>query len=218
MNSKKIFCISVLILILSMTGCSNNSERAENDTKYIPCVSLEGNETYDVEVLPSLHPITSAAETSKNRKEQGVCLDSWVNDEGHCVDRYNRELLEKEYNRIVDTLEMFIESSTLDVKVNYECNEIIYYVDETTNITDLYGFTGIAPLCLDIQLLSGVAYEDVELYLKIIYDPTGEEMFNMPVDGEASITINSDSQGNVSFSGTELTEEEFEEKLNAMKK
>ena len=218
MNSKKIIITEVLIFLLSMTGCSYDSGRTENDTKYIPCVSLKMCEMYAVEYLPSVHGGSTAADEAARWRNSDRCIGAFVNDEGHFVVVYDKELLEKEYNNSVQTLERFIEQSSLRIEVNYDCDEIIYYVDNTTDITDLYDLVAIGPACFCIQQLSGTIYDDAKLHLKIIYEPTNEEMFNMSVDGESAITMDVDSQGNVSFSGTELTEEEFEEKLNAMKK
>ncbi len=218
MNSKKIIYIAVLIFILSMTGCSNNSERAENDAKYIPCISLDNNETYEVESPGQyLHANQTAEEAATDMKASGNCLDAWVNDSGNCVVRYNQELLEKQYNHTVERLDEWIEKSSVRVEVNYDCNEVKYYVTSTSEFSDLNTFTAIGPLCIHMQLLSGIQCENTMCYLKIIYEPTGEEMFNLTVN-EKSAATNTNAQENDGFSGTELTEEEFEEKLNTMKK
>ncbi len=218
MNSKKIIITEVLIFLLSMTGCSYDSGRTENDTKYIPCVSLKMCELYVMENLPSTYPSYTAAEIANYLRNSNMCIGAFVNDDGNCVTIYNKELLKKEYYNNVQKLDGFIEQSPIRVEVNYDCNEITYYVNDVTEITDFYQLISIGPTCFYIQQLAGVVYEDVDLCLKIIYEPTGKEMFNMSVDGESAITMDVDSQGNVSFSGTELTEEEFEEKLNVMKK
>ncbi len=215
MRIKKILLQLFFVFISVMTGCSSASEKADNN-KYIPCVSLKMCEIYIIKDMPILHGNRTAVEVVNDLRSSGKCMDARVGDEAHCIIIYNKNLLEKEYNSTVENLEEYIQQSSLPVKVNYDCNEVIYYVDKTTEITDFYMLVAIGPLCFNMQLLSGIKCEDAELSLKIIYEPTGEEMFNMSVDGESVITMDVDSQGNVSFAGTELTEEEFRRKLNEM--
>jgi hypothetical protein len=177
-------------------------KKTEEKGPFISCVSLSGDETYDVEEPQSLHANKTAEENADYMKTSGKCVDAWVNDEGHCVVRYNKELLENQYNRTVAILQNQMNLSSVRVEVNYECTEVTYYVADGATISDWMGtFMVIGPVCLQMQLFSGVTYENLDVLLKIIYEPTGAEMYNVSLE-----------------SGVTITEEDWSEKLREMQK
>jgi hypothetical protein len=185
-----------------MTGVLFFVKKTKDKAPFIACVSLSGDETYDVEEPQSLHANKTAEENADYMKTSGKCVDAWVNDEGHCVVRYNQELLESQYNRTVAILQNQMNLSSVRVEVNYECTEVTYYVTDTVSISDWMGtFMVIGLKCLQIQLYSGVSYENLDVLLKIVYEPTGAEMYNVSLNN-----------------GVTITEEDWSERLQEMRK
>jgi hypothetical protein len=62
-----------------------NSKKTEDKGPFISCVSLSGDETYDVEQPQSLHANQTAEEAADQMKTSGKCVDAWVNDAGHGI-------------------------------------------------------------------------------------------------------------------------------------
>jgi len=88
-----------------------------------------------------------------------------------------------------------IKSSNEPVEVNYACNEIIYYANDTSRLSDFtYTFIVLPECCTAVQAYSGIPFDELWVTIKFIYQPTGEVMFDLS-----------------------LTKEEFEEKLKEMK-
>ena len=88
--------------------------------------------------------------------------------------------------------------------MNYDCNEITYYVDDSTELMDFsYTHVVLVGECKLIQAYAGIPNDERELTIKFIYQPTGEVMFDLHI-----------SKDNPKAS---VEEEEFEEKLEEMK-
>ena len=137
-------------------------------------------------------------------KEEKRCVDAWVNEEGRCVVKFNRDQLKEEYDKVVNDIKTTIKYASKPVDVNYDCNEIIYYVDDSTEFMDFaYAHVTLTGGCMLIQAYAGIPHDERKLTLKFIYQSTGEVMFELHITND-----NSDAS---------LTKEEFEEKLEEMK-
>lgn len=97
-----------------------------------------------------------------------------------------------------------IKSSNEPVEVNYACNEIIYYANDTSRFSDFtYTFIVLPECCTAVHAYAGIPYDGRELTIKFIYQPTGEVMFDQHI-----------SKDNPKAS---VEEEEFKERLEEMK-
>ena len=121
-----------------------------------------------------------------------------------CVVKFNRDQLKEEYDKVVNDIKTTIKYASKPVDVNYDCNEIIYYVDDSTEFMDFaYAHVTLTGGCMLIQAYAGIPHDERKLTLKFIYQSTGEVMFELHITND-----NSDAS---------LTKEEFEEKLEEMK-
>ena len=155
-------------------------------------------------ICPGTYAKQTAEEAGQMMKDQKRCVDAWVNEEGRCVLKFNRDQLKAEYDSTVDLIKTTIKYAGKPVKVNYDCNEITYYVDDSTELMDFaYTHVALAGACLTIQAYAGIPYDGRELTIKFIYQPTGEVMFDQHI-----------SKDNPKAS---VEEEEFKERLEEMK-
>ena len=137
-------------------------------------------------------------------EDQKRCVDAWVNEEGRCVLKFNRDQLKAEYDSTVDLIKTTIKYAGKPVEVNYDCNEITYYADDSTELMDLaYTHVVLVGACMTIQAYAGIPNDEREITIKFIYQPTGEVMFDQHI-----------SKDNPKAS---VEEEEFKERLEEMK-
>lgn len=191
------FSIIVLLAIATISGYilikkDSLSKDKNNETGYIGCVSLKEGETYDIELLHGLHKPWTAGEEALKLKEDGRCIDAWVNERGNCVERHNKATIEVEYKRSIEILISEVErinKTDIHVDVSYDFCVATYYVNETTTLTDWSGaIMVIGPTCLLLQLYSGIPYDNVKLTIEIIYEPSGKEMFNIHAPDDIKIS------------------------------
>ena len=188
-----------LLCLVSLVGCSF----AKDEGDYIPCLKIKRGKTANIELSLETHAGSGAAETAQAMKDEKRCVDAWVNEEGRCVVKFNRDQLKEEYDKVVNDIKTTIKYAGKPVEVNYDCNEITYYVDDSTELMDFaYTHVALAGACLTIQAYAGIPYDGRELTIKFIYQPTGEVMFDQHI-----------SKDNPKAS---VEEEEFEEKLKEM--
>ena len=185
---------------MSLAGCSFTEEKGD----YMPCLKLKRGKTVNIEMAPGWHVSCSADEQAQKMKDEKRCVDAWVNEEGHCVVKLNRKQLKAEYDNVVNIMRETIKSSNEPVEVNYACNEIICYANETSRFSDFtYTFIVLPECCTAVQAYSGIPFDELWVTIKFIYQPTGEVMFDQHI-----------SKDNPKVS---VTEEEFEKKLEEMK-
>ena len=188
-----------LVCLISLVGCSFVEDKGD----YMPCLKLKKGKTVNIEMDSGWHASCTAEEIAQKMKDEKRCVDAWVNEDGHCVLKLNREQLKAEYDHVVDVMQTAIKYSSGSVEVNYACNEIIYYVNDSTELMDFaYAHIVLAGSCTTIQAFAGVPFDEREEIIKFIYRPTGEVMFELRV-----------SKDNPKAS---VEEEEFEEKLKEM--
>ena len=189
-----------LVCLISLVGCSFVEDKGD----YMPCLKLKRGKTVNIEFAPGTYAKQTAEEAGQMMKDQKRCVDAWVNEEGRCVLKFNRDQLKAEYDSTVDLIKTTIKYASKPVDVNYDCNEIIYYVDDSTEFMDFaYAHVTLTGGCMLIQAYAGIPHDERKLTLKFIYQSTGEVMFELHITND-----NSDAS---------LTKEEFEEKLEEMK-
>lgn len=194
---RTILCI---LCIMLLAGCSFTEEKGE----YMSCLKLKRGKTVNIEFSLGAHAGQTAEEAGQMMKDQKRCEDAWVNEEGRCVLKFNRDQLKAEYDKTVGDIKTEIKQADKPVEVNYDCNEITYYVDDSTELMDFaYTHVALVGACKAIQAYAGIPYDERELTIKFIYQPTGEVMFDQHI-----------SEDNRKAS---VTEEEFEKKLEEMK-
>ena len=188
---KRLFrTILCILCIMSLAGCSFVEDKGD----YMPCLKLKRGKTVNIEMAPGWHVSCSADEQAQKMKDEKRCVDAWVNEDGHCVVKLNRKQLKAEYDNVVDIMQETIKSSNEPVEVNYACNEIIYYANDTSGLSDFtYTF----------QAYSGIPFDELWVTIKFIYQPTGEVMFSLQVSADNPTAL--------------ITAKEFEEKLKEMK-
>ena len=198
---KRLFrTILCILCIMSLAGCSFVEDKGD----YMPCLKLKRGKTVNIEFAPGTYAKQTAEEAGQMMKDQKRCVDAWVNEEGRCVLKFNRDQLKAEYDSTVDLIKTTIKYASKPVDVNYDCNEIIYYVDGSTEFMDFaYAHVTLTGGCMLIQAYAGIPHDERKLTLKFIYQSTGEVMFELHITND-----NSDAS---------LTKEEFEEKLEEMK-
>lgn len=198
---KRLFrTILCILCIMSLAGCSFVEDKGD----YMPCLKLKRGKTVNIEFAPGTYAKQTAEEAGQMMKDQKRCVDAWVNEEGRCVVKFNRDQLKEEYDKVVNDIKTTIKYASKPVDVNYDCNEIIYYVDDSTEFMDFaYAHVTLTGGCMLIQAYAGIPHDERKLTLKFIYQSTGEVMFELHITND-----NSDAS---------LTKEEFEEKLEEMK-
>ena len=198
---KRLFrTILCLLCIMSLAGCSFTEEKGD----YMPCLKLKSGKKVNIEFSLGWHAGQTAEEAGQMMKDQKRCVDAWVNEEGRCVLKFNRDQLKAEYDSTVDLIKTTIKYAGKPVEVNYDCNEITYYADDSTELMDFaYTHVVLVGACKAIQAFAGIPHDERELTVKFIYQPTGEVMFELHITND-----NSD---------VSVTEEEFEKKLEEMK-
>ena len=133
-------------------------------------------------MAPGWHVSCSADEQAQKMKDEKRCVDAWVNEDGHCVVKLNRKQLKAEYDNVVNIMRETIKSSNEPVEVNYACNEIICYANDTSRLSDFtYTFIVLPECCTAVQAYSGIPFDELRVTIKFIYQPTGEVMFNLQV-------------------------------------
>ena len=189
-----------LLCLISLVGCSFVDDKGD----YMSCLKLKRGKTVNIEFAPGTYAKQTAEEAGQMMKDQKRCVDAWVNEEGRCVLKFNRDQLKAEYDSTVDLIKTTIKYAGKPVEVNYDCNEITYYVDDSTEFMDFaYAHVTLTGGCMLIQAYAGIPHDERKLTLKFIYQSTGEVMFELHITND-----NSDAS---------LTKEEFEEKLEEMK-
>ena len=185
---------------MSLAGCSFVEDKGD----YMPCLKLKRGKTVNIEFSLGWHAGQTAEEAGQMMKDQKRCVDAWVNEEGRCVLKFNRDQLKAEYDSTVDLIKTTIKYAGKPVEVNYDCNEITYYADDSTELMD-FAYTHVALVgeCKLIQAYAGIPYDEREITIKFIYQPTGEVMFDQHI-----------SKDNPKAS---VEEEEFKERLEEMK-
>ena len=130
---------------------------------------------------------------------QKRCVDAWVNEEGRCVVKFNRDQLKEEYDKVVNDIKTTIKYASKPVDVNYDCNgklSIMWMIQQSL-WTFAYAHVTLTGGCMLIQAYAGIPHDERKLTLKFIYQSTGEVMFELHITND-----NSDAS---------LTKEEFEE-------
>ena len=189
-----------LLCLISLVGCSFVDDKGD----YMPCLKLKRGKTVNIEMAPGWHVSCSADEQAQKMKDEKRCVDAWVNEDGHCVVKLNRKQLKAEYDNVVDIMQETIKSSNEPVEVNYACNEIIYYANDTSGLSDFtYTFIVLPECCTAVQAYSGIPFDELWVTIKFIYQPTGEVMFSLQVSADNPTAL--------------ITAKEFEEKLKEMK-
>ncbi len=198
---KRLFrTILCILCIMSLAGCSFTEEKGD----YMPCLKLKRGKTVNIELSLGTHAGSTAEETAQTMKDQKRCEDAWVNEDGRCVVKFNRDQLNAEYDKVVADMKTTIKYAGKPVEVNYDCNEITYYADDSTKLMDFaYAHVTLTGGCMIIQAFAGIPHDERELTVKFIYQSTGEVMFELHITND-----NSD---------VSVTEEEFEKKLEEMK-
>ena len=198
---KRLFrTILCILCIMSLAGCSFVEDKGD----YMPYLKLKRGKTVNIEMAPGWHVSCSADEQAQKMKDEKRCVDAWVNEDGHCVVKLNRKQLKAEYDNVVDIMQETIKSSNEPVEVNYACNEIIYYANDTSRFSDFtYTFIVLPECCTAVQAYSGIPFDELGVTIKFIYQPTGEVMFDLHI-----------SKDNPKAS---VEEEEFKERLEEMK-
>ena len=185
---------------MSLAGCSFVEDKGD----YMPCLKLKRGKTVNIEFPLGWHAGQTAEEVGQMMKDQKRCVDAWVNEEGRCVLKFNRDQLKAEYDSTVDLIKTTIKYAGKPVEVNYDCNEISYYADDSTELMDLaYTHVVLVGACMTIQAYAGIPNDEREITIKFIYQPTGEVMFDQHI-----------SKDNPKAS---VEEEEFKERLEEMK-
>ncbi len=188
-----------LLCLISLMGCSFSEDKGD----YMPYLKLKRGKTVNIEFSLGAHAGQTAEEAGQMMKDQKRCEDAWVNEEGRCVLKFNRDQLKAEYDKTVGDIKTAIKYAGKPVEVNYDCNEITYYVDDSTELMDFsYTHVVLVGECKLIQAYAGIPYDERELTIKFIYQPTGEVMFDLHI-----------SKDNPKAS---VEEEEFKEKLKEM--
>lgn len=189
-----------ILCIMSLAGCSFVEDKGD----YMPCLKLKRGKTVNIEFPLGWHAGQTAEEVGQMMKNQKRCVDAWVNEEGRCVLKFNRDQLKAEYDSTVDLIKTTIKYAGKPVEVNYDCNEITYYADDSTELMDLaYTHVVLVGACMTIQAYAGIPNDEREITIKFIYQPTGEVMFDQHI-----------SKDNPKAS---VEEEEFKERLEEMK-
>ena len=85
-----------LLCLVSLVGCSF----AKDEGDYIPCLKIKRGKTANIELSLETHAGSGAAETAQAMKDEKRCVDAWVNEEGRCVVKFNRDQLKEEYDKV----------------------------------------------------------------------------------------------------------------------
>ena len=191
------YTLLIISCILLFAGC-----KKKNNEDFLPCLSLKENETVNIVQFMSFYGNWTPVEAAQNLKELGQCVNARPGDDGLLIVTHNKQTLEQEHERIVGLLKDTITRAG-NVTVSSDCNKVTYSIDETiTTPTFMNSFMAILPSCLLLQLYSGIPYEEVNVQLKIIYNPTGKTMYDVNVSYDNSLYI---------------TDEEWTEKLEEVK-
>ncbi len=175
--------ILMLVLIAAYAFYVYRDKKGETNGElkgdYIPCVSLKGNETVDIELPQIVHAGETAEECARRNKVQERCEDAWVNGKGNCVTRLNQAQAKYEYNRTLKEINLkqqaYDEEGLITFDISYDCRNITYYINDKTEYMDFWGATWSLPVyCMSLQLYAGIPLDDVEVNIKIIYPPTGK--------------------------------------------
>lgn len=89
-----------LLYLVSLVGCSF----AKDEGDYIPCLKIKRGKTANIELSLETHAGSGAAETAQAMKDEKRCVDAWVNEEGRCVVKFNRDQLKEEYDKVVNDI------------------------------------------------------------------------------------------------------------------
>lgn len=185
LNKKQLIGISVImaVLIVAFAFYSYREKMGEaageDKGDYIPCVSLNGNETVDIELPKYVYATRSAEKCARDLMNEGRCQEAWVNGRGNCVTRLNQSQVKYEYNRVLREIKLkkqaYDEEGLITFDISYDCSNITYYINDNTEYINFWGATWSLPTyCKTLQLYAGIPLEDVEVNIKIIYLPTGK--------------------------------------------
>ena len=86
-----------LLCLISLVGCSFSEDKGD----YMPYLKLKRGKTVNIEFSLGAHAGQTAEEAGQMMKDQKRCVDAWVNEEGRCVLKFNREQLKAEYDSTV---------------------------------------------------------------------------------------------------------------------
>ena len=89
-----------LLCLVSLVGCSF----AKDEGDYIPCLKIKRGKTANIELSLETHAGSGAAEKAQAMKDEKRCVDAWVNEEGRCVVKFNRDQLKEEYDKVVNDI------------------------------------------------------------------------------------------------------------------
>ena len=138
---------------MSLAGCSFVEDKGD----YMPCLKLKRGKTVNIEFSSGSHAGQTAEEAGQMMKDQKRCVDAWVNEEGRCVLKFNQDQLKAEYDKTVGDIKTAIKQADKPVEVNYDCNEITYYVDDSTELMDFsYTHVVLVGECKLIQAYAGI--------------------------------------------------------------
>lgn len=85
---KRLFrTILCILCIMSLAGCSFVEDKGD----YMPCLKLKRGKTVNIEFAPGTYAKQTAEEAGQMMKDQKRCVDAWVNEEGRCVLKFNRD-------------------------------------------------------------------------------------------------------------------------------
>ena len=122
---KRLFrTILCLLCIMSLAGCSFVEDKGD----YMPCLKLKRGKTVNIEFAPGTYAKQTAEEAGQMMKDQKRCEDAWVNEEGRCVLKFNRDQLKAEYDKTVGDIKTAIKYAGKPVEVScHFCEEHYHF-------------------------------------------------------------------------------------------
>ena len=183
------------------------SSKKNTEPKYMPCPVLEEGETMDVVLPEYLHQGSAAISMVPYMKNEGRCVDAWVNDNGELVVKLDQETLEKNYNIFYDNLMKEINCKETNVKeeVSYDYTKLTFYVNDNATLDEFLLSMMVTPgNCYALQLLHGIPDEEAVVEVVVIYEPTGKEI--LIIDEKTHINLNREDWAKLLESGRNLSE------------
>lgn len=200
---KRVMMLVASLMVFTLVGCADvfdgideNVSNVQNAaaSEELTCMKIAEGEIAEVILVPSLLSGDTPETVAKHFSEPSSRFEgAYVDDEGRVVLQVTKEQAEKEFATHYGRIEAAkANNSKNDVKVEFSDNykTITCFVPDGTKSGDSFLMSAVLNLasCLMVQEFAGVPYDDISCKIVLIYEPTGEVVYEFSNGNDYDIT------------------------------
>ncbi len=188
-----IIAVTVLVLLQIIVLKVDNHEKKEESPIGLTCMKIPEGQVVEIVFVEGLYGTKTADDKALFMQSDSRYSGGYVNEKGQLVAVVNQEQAQYWFNICYTRLTNSVKGSEtrpVRMMVSEKCDVLSYYVNADTTLQDLFdtAFFWTIPDCLMIQEYAGIPYEEISVKMQVIYEPTGEVMFEFADEEDYHVT------------------------------